>query len=120
MHSILWSQFTSFDDSNCLIHWISDLHDLTQKQRKQITSDLFQSNMDRILEPICALLHQFIVHHQEIWSEQEVDDVMRAMFQIQMIDVQWFGNKKGYLYEKREAEDDGNGNNDDDGNGNND
>ena len=104
-HSAIWSHFVSSkSSSNYISWWINQL--LLQTKRQQKDNLLIQTNMSRILEPICAFLHEFIMNHEEIIHENNSELTVCAIYNIQLIDVHYFGNNKNYLYQRVATDDD--------------
>ena len=102
IHSVLWRQFYSPQSANFILLWIDQLlKKLCKDNNKGI---LLQTNMSRILEPICALLHQFVVNQPDAINDKDLNIVTKILYKIQLIDVKCFGNNKNYLYQRTETE----------------
>eukprot|EP01083_Nonionella_stella_P030437 83432_1 len=106
-HSMLWSHFRSSDlSSNYIVLWMEQWCITTQAQTHNRKVDVvIQTNVSRILEPICAFLHHLLIHYPHVMEDNESTMITQAMYHIQCIDVHYFGNNKNYLYEKVESKD---------------
>ena len=113
IHLALWQQFySSQSSSNTISSWIDQLFMKMCKDNKY--GIIMQTNISRILEPIVAFLHEFIVNHQDCIKDDELNIIIKALYNIQLIDVKCFGNNKNYLYQKMENENKSNDNGNDD------
>eukprot|EP01084_Bolivina_argentea_P311330 538890_1 len=102
IHSMLWQQFISKTlSSNIIILWIDKLLIAKwMKDKHKNNNIIIQTNISRILEPICAFLHEFIVNHSDHINDNELETIMTGLYNIQLIDIYCFGNNKNYLYQK--------------------
>eukprot|EP01083_Nonionella_stella_P032523 89045_1 len=76
-HSMLWSHFRSSDlssnsTSNYIVLWMEQWCIITQRHTHNPTVDIvIQTNVSRILEPICAFLHRFMIHYPHVMEDHE-------------------------------------------------
>ena len=97
----MWSHFAS---SKCLSLCIAKLSETISEEvlSRRVGNVEIQTNLSRALEPICAFWCEWMENHAELLADADAKRMVDVMFEIQLIDVAYFGNEQSYLYGKAE------------------